>query len=681
MKSELYQNFGGINSKASPYDTGVFEFLDISNMDFFIPGALRQRPGTGTFITGFSQLFNFSGATQLPTGPINGLYEFSNFNGNSFLIFSSNPQANISSGQTLSPMWVVKNQSLQSITLGITGVSIGVGYSAIVSFQTFGNAMFMADGNRFLKWDGNSGPVSQYSIPQPTMGLQAVGYSHAGFPAGPALTLTASYAYIDEFGFIGPACATFVTFYGATAPQINFYQTQLTFFYTPGGSTQTEYGFIVPNGYAIGASLTTYAGGYTNLFPGITGNPTAVGIFVDQGAGTQRQLLGFYGSVSGIIMAANDITLNNFYVPIGLSTGIFTASLNTPIEGFNYQSLLQNVYEPTTVNATLVPQFLEIFNNQLFSAGFSSVPSIVQFSDLGQPESVQPGNNFEVRTNDGDYLTMMRAYQNYLVFGKRNSLHVLTGTDPTNFDLIQVTDQYGCLNNKAVAVFNNTIVFLDKKGIAFYNGAQVQMLSDPKVQPLFDVMNYQAALKNSWMIHNKPKSQVWCGIPINGATLVNTIIVYDYLLNAFTHYDGLNINSANMAFNGSGVPNPYVGSYSGYPFYYGMSLTNDMGNGFSYTVKSKFIAEMGQSTEKMYRRLFINQESALGITMAWNVGLYADYQSTVSMTFAQNGTTFQTRSDFGLPAKAMAVQLWGFSSNDIVKLFGFTVESRYQRSV
>ena len=50
LKSENYQNFGGINSKASPYLTSPIEFLDIINFDFQTPGSLCERWGSTQYI-------------------------------------------------------------------------------------------------------------------------------------------------------------------------------------------------------------------------------------------------------------------------------------------------------------------------------------------------------------------------------------------------------------------------------------------------------------------------------------------------------------------------------------------------------------------------------------------------------------------------------------------------------
>jgi hypothetical protein len=89
---------------------------------------------------------------------------------------------------------------------------------------------------------------------------------------------------------------------------------------------------------------------------------------------------------------------------------------------------------------------------------------------------------------------------------------------------------------------------------------------------------------------------------------------------------------------------------------------------------------MGQSVEKMWRRLFMNVLSAAGATSIWNIALYANYSSTASVTFLQGGQSFQSRTDFGVSAKAISISFSTATSSDVLQLQGFTIESRFQRN-
>jgi len=64
LKSESYQNLGGINLKASPFLTGPQEFLNLVNFDFQTPGSLTKDTAQLEYLT------------QSYTGSIQSLYEY-----------------------------------------------------------------------------------------------------------------------------------------------------------------------------------------------------------------------------------------------------------------------------------------------------------------------------------------------------------------------------------------------------------------------------------------------------------------------------------------------------------------------------------------------------------------------------------------------------------------------------
>jgi hypothetical protein len=225
-------------------------------------------------------------------------------------------------------------------------------------------------------------------------------------------------------------------------------------------------------------------------------------------------------------------------------------------------------------------------------------------------------------------------------------------------------------------------MFLDKKGIAIYNGAAVSIAST-KIDSLFANMNLPAAQNNAWMIHNKQRNQIWCGIPVNGSTQINQIIVYDYLLNAWTHFDAINAASSVAAFGNLPVQTPFIGGYSSQIATFSSSLTSDVwtiGGTIGFYAQSRFFADLGQSVEKMWRRLHMDVLSSQGITNIWNIALYANFASLPSITFQQGGQSLTSRSDFGVSSKSLSVRFSGGTTSDTLTFLGFTIESRFQRA-
>lgn len=721
LKSENFQNFAGINQKTSSADLSIMEFLDISNMDFTSTGALQQRPGSATFtsaalnITAAYSYYDHSTnsftaplppmptvvqtGASFPGGQISSIFEFSNLQGTSFVVFSAPGFFNVGSSLpnagtfTLSQLYYVTGGSFNYLLDPTTNIVNQSDYPKNQNwcFTVFVNRLFMCNGDHFYKWDGYTMtqwlgvsavggsvfPTAQYTYLKNVGGIT---YEVDVFP-----TTTSVYKYCLPPGptlytFQGPFGSTFFTsvtytysaawindrgFYGPPGPVLlvansSFSQCQIigpTIVIMNNGITTPGTGFSIPqNGFGMGCTgIVNYTG--TTLFGWLSG----LAIFRDNGPGTGRYLIG----TAPLNPAAGGATTVNL--------GFYGAGF---IDNF-YAT--QTTPEPTCIYATLPPQYLEIYNNQMFMSGFSTAPSTVQFSDIGEPESVQPENNFDVRSNDGDVLTGMKSAFSQLFLFKNNSFSVLQGTDPTNFNLVPVSDQYGCISNRAIATYQNYLMFLDKKGICVYNGAMVQIASS-KIDPIFANMNIAAAKNNAWMVHNKQRNQVWCGIPINGSTMINTVIVYDYLINAWTHFDGINMACAAHGYGAQTVQTVFAGGYSSNVFYFNPSLVSDSGATISMYAQTRYISDMGQSVEKQWRRLMMNVLSAAGATSVWNIAIYANYASIASQTFAQGGLSFQSRSDFGVSAKAISINFATATASDSLKLQGFTVESRFQRN-
>jgi hypothetical protein len=324
---------------------------------------------------------------------------------------------------------------------------------------------------------------------------------------------------------------------------------------------------------------------------------------------------------------------------------------------------------------------MEIFNNQLFLAGFSSIQSTVFWSEIGEPESIDPAFFAEFRTNDGDRITGMKFYNNHLIVTKQRSFHQISGDNPDNFLFQEISDQYGCLSHKSMVQFESLLWFLDSKGICEYNGANVSIVSN-KVEPIFRTMNIDAAIDNACAIHHRVNNEVWFAIPCNGATLNNCVVVYDYLSQAWTKYSGVDISTLFIARGNNTTRVPFFGGYTGNLFDFGPSLMSDNGSGITCSFQTHFLAQRGQSVENMYRRFYLNLNPILGITQPITINLYSNYDgSTVQVSRTMYQNPFQARIDYGISAKSIQAEMIHTSASLPLVINGFTFEGRFQRNV
>lgn len=737
LKNENYQEIGGINSKFSPYVTTNLEFLDIKNYDYQTPGALSQRWGSTQYI---SQ--NFSGA-------ISSLYEFARLDGSSVLIvgvtgaiWSGATQTNLT-GLSFTTLGVTTGAAsgsngsgnlsffvagILNNHIGAGGPSFGVGLAQAgiqtssgqniyggflaevtqffmdpakladntLSIKTFNNFAFMADGNKFVKYDGvTTTPVSlpYVSVANeinniasgPTVFASTVGSTVVGLPAiGMSGVFYVYLSYVNSRGFEGPLTPV-------AAVESNFDTYNATFY--AGGTwisfglpvvTWPAYGISAINQYVyfagpsiINCNPTFIKGAWqTQAYAGTTNTPfNYLPIFVSQTPASGSTLTWIYcGSTSGLYntTSASVLTSNigtfyqqNNYLPIG---GTFQVAQNDPT-GTYIEYDVTNYY----------PRYLEIFANRLFLAGFSLTPSLVWFSDSAEPEGYQPDWNFEVRTNDGDYITCIKSYLTRLYIFKKNSFHVLTGDNQNNFDLQEISDIYGCVNNRCAVVYRQTLLFLDRKGIIAFNGSSLDDLFSTKIQSYFDRMNYTAALTTAVMTYDKLRNQIMCAIPIDGSTTNNLTIVYDTISKSWTTYSGI---LPSVFANIQGTNNtryPFFGDYSGRVAQSHPSLMTDFGVGMTLYFKTHFHHEMGQTVTKQARRLYINKNTGETLTPLFN--FYQDYGSSIISGPTFILSQFQERLDFGIACKAIAFEMYAAPQVTPLTIYGYSFEERMQRMV
>jgi len=581
QKSETYELLGGRNSKASPYATGPSEFRELVNLNFTVPGALTQRPGTA----------DYAGATV--SGKITGGVEFERLSGASYIVATANTNA-------------------YTVTQGaFTTFKSGLLNNAIFDFVTLVDRLFACNGQDFFKFDGQN--TSAFSLPSGFSALEMAAAAGGSLTAGVTGTFIAAYAYINDRGYVGPVSRGFtITVNGVTTNSIDYY------------------GLTIPSGFGIsGIMLFRSSAGGVDLF----GTTIIPGISVSSGA----------------------------------------ARFNDP--GWP----LTTRAEPDSIYFTLIPKYMEIYNNQLFLAGFSSQLSTVWWSQIGEPEGIEPTFHAEFRTNDGDRITGMKAYSGSLVVAKERSFHRVTGNDPEDFLFREVTDQYGCVSNRAMIVWEDKLWFLDTKGIVEYDGATPRVVST-KVEDIFSRMNLYAARDQATAIHDRQRNELWFAIPIDGSTENNAIVVYDYVAQAWTVYEGIKPSVLFMAKGALGQRLPFYGGYTGTLGYASATLPNDLGRAITCMLTPSFEHPRGQTTENMYRRFYLNTNPILGITLPISVHLRTNYGTTIQATRTMYRNPFQGRIDFGLSAKSIQAQVIHSSASFPITVYGYAFESRFQRA-
>lgn len=610
IKEENYDCTGGINDKASEYITGPNQFLDLRNLGFERPGALVSR-------NGYAQFASLANTAFIEP---KSLYQYINSNGQSYAIFDSGPTLFFRS----SALPVAMASSLT------VGASVGLN----VDYETANNLLFFANGYSYQRAE-NLGAATlfstYYSLP---MGTWWFGNSNLKF-------------------------ATFTT-------GIDFPNT----FIIPSGTFSFKFSFVKTNGGT--QILVGQDNGYT-VNTGIAGVSLPI---LHASVGATVAVNAWY--LAGLFDVPSGFGINSVIVKMLRPGAVDFISSPEPVQiiggsELQFEDFTYNTEWDEVRHFTLVPQYIESYKNMLFMAGFSTQPSAVWHSELGQPENVQEENFIDVRTNNGDVITALVPYQDTLIIFKNRSIHELYGDSPNTLSLKDVTFEYGCLNNAAAVVFENKLWFCDEAGICEYNGPDTFVVS----QPVESKLNLVDKTKCR-AFHIKKRNEVWF-------CFGSECFVYNYEVGAWTIYDSIPIEYS----KGSGMLQLGATTPDLSFFTQGSSFTSlrrfddntytDNGVAITLLARTRYHKRLGDSTQELWRRFYFESDIG-GVTTAVTLSFRPDYGSSIYLQRNILSNEFQERIDFGISAKSLSVEMVMKASTRLT-INGYTVESRYLRSV
>jgi len=202
-------------------------------------------------------------------------------------------------------------------------------------------------------------------------------------------------------------------------------------------------------------------------------------------------------------------------------------------------------------------KYIVAHNNILFIAGNSDDPSFVFYSDIGLLDADGSGNNwtdgdgnlqnFKVSTDDGDVITGITKLQSNLVIFKSNSIHVLYGDNPNNFQLREnVVSNIGCIAPMSLVNVFNRLIFLYRDGFYSFDGSTIDIISKSEnVKPSIEKIIYPK--KCSGAIYD---NKYIFSYPEGSSEYNNKTLVYDISHQSWYRLEGLEIEKFNN-FDGS----------------------------------------------------------------------------------------------------------------------------------
>lgn len=676
LSTTKYYKLMGVNQKKSQYEFPATECLELYNLDFDVQDSWQKRPGSTFAIANGNQA----------SGPIQSLYEYVKLEGPSFVIAASDTAlflAQAGGYSLLSPGW--NNGQPPDMLTFLDKVWIANGQS----FSSWDGSTFQSAG---LRAAGSYSTINSFTL---LVSGQASQWLVAGVPTGniPGISLSitnlfAAYSFVRYDGYEGPL-NLFATakdllidvpaIGGASLPGTSFITNFAPYtngidVLSPGTGGFVIGGFNVPANKGI-TSINIYLGLYNKNYYGSSGLPASYPPF---GAAASN----------GYLLTATPVTNGFFFF-----TSIPATTSNFTLTTFQLPSWSGFVFNnPRGPSGMLIdwfttntPKYIENFQNSLVAAGFSNNPSTVWFSNLGAPEFFDPENSDEVRTNDGDRVLAIKAFNDQLIVCKRNSFHKylgsMTGNDISTLDLVDISLDYGCLSNRTVVAVKQKLFWLDKKGIVYYDGATFDVISTP-IEQIFRRMNITAAIEKAVGVHQIYRNQIWFAFPIDGSIINNITVVYDYLVNGWTFFDGFSPSSFGFIKQGLNKETVWRGDYSGLVHYFGESFFSDSSQGITCMALTRFENVGGENQTTLWRRLFLDVAPTTGLTGTINGNIFTNYNtSSVQATFAFYQNQFQTRAEMGVQGKAIAAQISFFSASLPLLINGYAWANRGLRNV
>lgn len=164
------------------------------------------------------------------------------------------------------------------------------------------------------------------------------------------------------------------------------------------------------------------------------------------------------------------------------------------------------------------PAILAMWKDAMWGANYSGTTDLVRSSAAGDAETWPAANQNYMGRGDGDSVTALYSYGNYLLAFKANSTYLIYDVNLSS----RLTDpSIGCVGKFAVVGFDGNCFFLSRKGIFRWVDESNQLLSG-KIDPVFN-LGYLAtdlSMASAYRIGNR----IGFCVPELGQTVANVQI-------------------------------------------------------------------------------------------------------------------------------------------------------------
>ena len=297
---------------------------------------------------------------------------------------------------------------------------------------------------------------------------------------------------------------------------------------------------------------------YTFQVSGITTNP-AVGDTYTNNAITYT--IKYVRTSGGAGVKAGQIVATGSGAPTTSGTLVRTAGAGDA--NITFASFGANVNIST---AKTVAQF----NNYLFFANVTFNGTVeksrIVWCNIKDDLTWLATSFIDISRNDGQQIVKIMVLGDRLVIFKERSIYNLffTGDADIPFTVQESGSNVGTIAQHSVKEIENGLVFMSYDGLYYFDANNSYKIS-LQLQNTFASLNTTRLTQARSMLQ-KNKNRYFLSVPSNGQTNNDTVIVWDWQLNAFSMYGGLAAASMTTVYNSAIDERIYFGDYAGFVY-------------------------------------------------------------------------------------------------------------------
>jgi len=373
------------------------------------------------------------------------------------------------------------------------------------------------------------------------------------------------------------------------------------------------------------------ANSYTFTVYSITTNPSVGDTYTNNGVTYTVVYIntsGASGSIAGTIIATGSGAPTT-YGALTRTAGAGDTTINFSLEVLN-------------ANITSA-KYIAQWNNYIFLANVNInngtyLPTRIYWCNVRDFTTWSATSWIEISMQDGQPITGMYPMADRLVIFKERSIYNLFFTGDATLPFVYLVSNsptVGCMAPYSIQEVENGLVFLSYDGFYYYDSNNAYKMS-LQIQNTIAGLNL-TKLSNAKSLKQRNKNRYMCAVTSANSNTNDTVIVWDWVLNAFTLYSGMAPSAMKACFLNGNQEQIYFCDYSGYTYEMDIGL-NDYPLGVQTAISAYYWTNWKSFGDAMLQKsnpnvtiYYESNNSILTFGYSYDFDNGIDYQNTFSM--------------------------------------------------